>query len=1141
MAEASAVVGILSFGIQVCQGITKYYGAWRGCPEDVASTSNTIDSLRAILEQFKHILADKQLEQDTRNLVQERVLVCLAGLRKLEVENKQFGLDKPSKFHVAVHRLAYPFKQDTLDRIKKVVGGLLGQLGIALQVLDIRAGSRHHDESSAAIADTQRAIEKVCTQVQVVRDLVDSVRAQHQIVLDHAKTNHAETIDHLERLRLDGQQTSKYVRQLLSDAEAAKLERILTWIRAPDVTSNHNAACLRRHPGTGQWFLDSADYLSWKYGSTARLWLHGKIGCCKTVLASTIIEDMRSHCRAYPDCFLAYFYITFSDDKKQSWEALLRALVMQLSQGHPAVQVLADAFDKEFGHGLTVRDLERALMDILEAARCEGRRIFVVIDALDESPDTQDHRDAVYKGLSRLAERCNDLHFLITSRRYADVEGFMKAWGASFVEITMAFVNEDIKSFVHCQLATNSAFSRVDDKCRSLITAKLSENPDGMFRWAALHLEALRKLRIKTRTRIEKALSILPPTLSATYEQMLSDIPDDCAVQVAQCLSWLALSPRPLALYELAEAMRVDPEKPDVTVLELDALDPGDMVEVMSGMVTTDHQRHVCQRCQSAITGNYFICHHCSWGFYDLCELCRTRGENCGDPSHVLAPCDTLMVQLAHASVEEFLLGSGATAERARRFLIDKAKRTSVFSRVIESPDIRGFTHLHSAVNYGRLDETRRLLAQGANVNTARVGYKETPLHAAAQFGDARMVAELISCGADVHASNIEGSTALTYAIIYATHRAEHSAHIQAVERDYEKCVRLLLQYGADPNLGSALVFAAIYGRTSEIRLLLDGGADINLRGPVAGATALLQAAVKGHDEITTMLLKWGADRDISLSQAPLALSQASAFGHHLVVKTLLAYGVDSAHRDSDGRTALHRLADSSDGSTADRFGLNSSTNQLPLQERYGLVLNLLLAQDEVDINRPDSSGLTPLIIACLYGHISFINRLLDHGPHLEARDDKGWTALFYAVDKGRESVVELLITRGARVNTVAWLHGWQKGWTRRSLLGAASHRREYRILDLLKAKGAKRRQDMNEEERKCDEPSPPPIAPKRRRSWPQYRPLEMTRMVPTPPRADEGILWDTQKARWNRERIRWKGEKTFTLSRSLSFGKKGM
>ncbi|KAK4896470.1 hypothetical protein LTR27_005686 [Elasticomyces elasticus] len=1149
MTEASAVIGILSFGIQVCQGITKYYGAWRDCPEEVLATSNTIDSLRTIFKQFKDILADKKLEKDTRTLVEERVSACLAGLRKLEGENKLFGSDKPSKFQMAVHRLAYPFKQDTLDRLKKVVGGLLGQFSIALQVLDIRAGSRNHEESSAAITDTQRAIEKVCTQVQVVRDLVNSVRAQDQTVLDHGNTNHAETIDHLEKLRLDGQQTSNHVRQLLGDAEAAKLERILTWIRAPDVTSNHNGASLRRHPGTGQWFLDLADYLSWKYSYTARLWVRGKIGCCKTVLASTIIEDMRTHCRAHPNCRLAYFYFTFSDDKKQSWEALLRSFVVQLSQGRSAVQYLASAFDHEYGTGLTVRGLEAALTEILTVLRCEGRNVFVVVDGLDESPDTLDDRVAVFDGLSRVTESFDDLHLLITSRSNADVQRFMQAWGASSVQVTAKFVNEDIKSFVRYQLASSPAFGRMEDRSRALVISKLGDNPDGMFRWAALHLEILRKLSIKTHARIEQALKILPPSLSATYEKMLSDIPDECATQVARGLFWLAVAPRPLTIDELAKSIYTNPDSLDI-VVESEDVDPGDIVEIMSGLAEVIIQEKYCNLCLTSLDGKHYHCNLCFDNDFDLCEACRVEGKGCDHDSHILVSCDVRGVQLAHSSVEEYLLGGRTESDRTRRFLFDKDQARFASCRVIDLPDPLGRTALYQAVAFDDLERVELLLAQGANINAvAEYDSRGTPLHAAASRGNVRCVKLLLARGAEINAVNTYGRTALWCAVapewsfdaesIKPTSEfAQSRINRNCVEAEYNECVELLLQYGADPNIKFPLVHAAECGYVRVVKMLLDSGADVNLADDAR--TALGMAANAGHDEVAEILLTWGAGKNAS--HACGALRAAAICGHHLVVRTLLTHIADVADKDRDGQMALHFLAEYSDGAEAKRYedhhGPRTSTAQLPLQDRYGLILDMLLAHDRTNINQPDDSGCTPLMLACRCGDLDFTERLLDHGPDLEARDQNGWTALFRATatEDCQEPVVDLLIARGARVNVVAWVHYNETGWTKESMLDTVLGFKHVRTVTLLTANGAKRMQDMDVDEMTCDVSCPARRPPKRRRSWPQYRylpPLTRTAILPQPPWRENGVIrWNVQNPQWAGESVQWAG---LTLSRSLS------
>ncbi|UQC85448.1 pfs domain-containing protein [Colletotrichum lupini] len=116
-----------------------------------------------------------------------------------------------------------------------------------------------------------------------------------------------------------------YAKELLSvmDAtsieQADRLERIMgrgqihAWLAPPDASANFNEAAGHHHKGTGQWFLDSKEYLKWKTAACSSLWLYGRPGCGKTVLSSTIVNDLQ---RIGIECL--YFYFTFTDTRKQS-------------------------------------------------------------------------------------------------------------------------------------------------------------------------------------------------------------------------------------------------------------------------------------------------------------------------------------------------------------------------------------------------------------------------------------------------------------------------------------------------------------------------------------------------------------------------------------------------------------------------------------------------------------------------------------------------------------------------------------------------------------------------------------------------------------------------------------------------------
>ncbi|GAG08970.1 unnamed protein product, partial [marine sediment metagenome] len=84
-----------------------------------------------------------------------------------------------------------------------------------------------------------------------------------------------------------------------------------------------------------------------------------------------------------------------------------------------------------------------------------------------------------------------------------------------------------------------------------------------------------------------------------------------------------------------------------------------------------------------------------------------------------------------------------------------------------------------------------------------------------------------------------------------------------------------------------------------------------------------------------------------------------------------------------------------------------------PLQEaasRSKEMVELLLAKG-ADIN---TGKWTPLHIA-VFGHNEIVELLIAKGANVNARDDFGRTPLFYAQNRGRTKIVELLRKHGAK------------------------------------------------------------------------------------------------------------------------------
>ncbi|XP_015230611.1 PREDICTED: ankyrin repeat and SAM domain-containing protein 3 isoform X3 [Cyprinodon variegatus] len=79
-------------------------------------------------------------------------------------------------------------------------------------------------------------------------------------------------------------------------------------------------------------------------------------------------------------------------------------------------------------------------------------------------------------------------------------------------------------------------------------------------------------------------------------------------------------------------------------------------------------------------------------------------------------------------------------------------------------------------------------------------------------------------------------------------------------------------------------------------------------------------------------------------------------------------------------------------------------------------IANLLL-EAGVDVNATTPRGLTPLMLAASCGNESIAYFLLQQGAELELRDTRGWTALFHCTSTGHQQMVKFLLDNNADAN----------------------------------------------------------------------------------------------------------------------------
>jgi ankyrin repeat protein len=172
------------------------------------------------------------------------------------------------------------------------------------------------------------------------------------------------------------------------------------------------------------------------------------------------------------------------------------------------------------------------------------------------------------------------------------------------------------------------------------------------------------------------------------------------------------------------------------------------------------------------------------------------------------------------------------------------------------------------------------LLKQGDDVNAPQVDGM-TALHWAVHHDDVEATTLLVKAGADVKAANRYGVTPVSLACTNGN----------------TEIVELLLKAGADPNSTlrggeTALMTAARTGKLEPVKALLSRGADVNAKDR-KGQTAMMWAAAEGHADVVRRLLSAKADFRTSLPSGFTPLLFAAREGRMEVVQALLKAGAD--------------------------------------------------------------------------------------------------------------------------------------------------------------------------------------------------------------------------------------------------------
>jgi Cdc6-like AAA superfamily ATPase len=255
--------------------------------------------------------------------------------------------------------------------------------------------------------------------------------------------------------------------------------KIKNWLSPSDPSTNFNEAKEKRHEGTGSWFLESEPFKEWKSGSRRYLWLHGIPGCGKTVLCSTIIENLRQNKEDSSHIVLDFFF-DFKNKEKQSLDKLVRSLIAQLYSGCEHSRKELDTLFSFCDDG-RLQPTSESLFTTFQHMTNHAGKIQMVIDALDECQTKKELLLWIEKlSGSGHAKVC----LLIISRKEEEIESRLGRWlhKENFISIQRDTVDSDIRLYVRATLRADNGFQRWRLKPSVLeeIETELMKKADGM-------------------------------------------------------------------------------------------------------------------------------------------------------------------------------------------------------------------------------------------------------------------------------------------------------------------------------------------------------------------------------------------------------------------------------------------------------------------------------------------------------------------------------------------------------------------------------------------------------------------------------------------------------------------------------------
>nr|RBQ91389.1 hypothetical protein FVER53263_13197 [Fusarium verticillioides] len=498
--------------------------------------------------------------------------------------------------------------------------------------------SKHKVKRKATAIFNSSEVVSIHRDLEVQRKKVIACGENCHKILNH--TLSSKSLDLLQKIQPTLTEIRDRVQELLVRIDEEERRETLRAISSILFRAHHDEVSRKRTAGTCEWILKRETFIRWEESDSSVTILYGNPGAGKTFLISRVVDYSIE--RAKTGDAVAFFYCKRDEENRRNPQDILRSILRQLST--PIKDVESGTIHIAL-QGLPSRlELNGTTFDVATCESLIGRladdypKTTIILDALDECD--RNTREELMRILSNLTIRSSKLRVFISSRHDEDILRHFKGRPVMTVEATDN--EEDISSYVQDKLFQDTRWADIGPKFQEEVQSVFHKKSQGMFQWAALQVDQIRRLKLWSERSIRELLETSPIGLKGAYDVVWNQIHEMSPFEeklATRAFQWVLCAFVPLKTDELSLMMHIERES---GTIEADTVFIPETIQSICGNLLVYDR-------QSDLMSNYGLFHI----LRDLWEKAGGELDTC--PESTPSPL-TLAIQNGHESIWRFIL-----------------------------------------------------------------------------------------------------------------------------------------------------------------------------------------------------------------------------------------------------------------------------------------------------------------------------------------------------------------------------------------------------------------------------------------------------------------------------------------------------